>query len=312
MPRLRKEPLLQKLWNQKILILMSVPFVIWLIIFRYRPLTGWVMAFQDVNGQNLAIPYWQQPIVGLKNFQELFFIDPAFGYILRNTLAHSLLKLIVGTVCAIIVAILIHETRKGLFKRTVQTISYLPYFISWVVAANLVLEMLSPAGPLNDILVGIGIFKQPVLFMGRPDLSYTIIVLSDVWKNAGFGAIIYLAAMTGIDPQLYEAADMDGAGRLRRIWHITLPGIRPTVVILLIMNIGSLLQNAGYEQQFLLRNNLNFETMDVLSMYVIKWGIEQLSFSFAAAAGLFQSAVSIILIFAANRVAKKLGEESLF
>ena len=311
MPRLRKESLLQKLWNQKILILMSVPFVIWLILFRYVPLTGWVMAFQDINASNIAIPYWQQPIVGLKNFIEIF-TEPTFLPIVRNTFAHAFLKLFVGTVASIIVAILIHETRKGFFKRTVQTISYLPYFISWVVAANLVLEMLSPDGPLNGVLLTLGIIKSPVLFMARPDLAYVIVALSDVWKNAGFGAIIYLAAMTGIDPQLYEAADMDGAGRLRRIWHITLPGIKPTVVILLIMNIGSMLMNAGFDQQWLLRNGLNFQYMDVLSVFVLQWGLQFLRFSYAAAAGVMQSIVSLILVFTANRVAKKLGEESLF
>jgi putative aldouronate transport system permease protein len=311
MPRLRKEPLLQKLWNQKILILMSVPFVVWLIIFRYLPLVGWVMAFQDITAANISIPYWQQPIVGLKNFIEIF-SEPSFLPIVRNTLAHAILKLSVGTVASVVIAILIHETRKGLFKRTVQTISYLPYFISWVVAANLVLEMLSPEGPLNGVLLTLGIIKDPVLFMGRPDLAYFVVALSDVWKNAGFGAIIYLAAMTGIDPQLYEAADMDGAGRLRRIWHITLPGIKPTAVILLIMNVGSLLMNAGFDQQWLLRNGLNFEYMDVLSVFVLRWGLTFLRFSYAAAAGVMQSVVSLILVFLANRVARKLGEETLF
>jgi putative aldouronate transport system permease protein len=310
MPRLRREPFFQKLWHQKILILMSVPFVIWLIIFRYVPLTGWVMAFQDINGANVSIPYWQQPIVGFRQFLELF-NDTSFGMILRNTFAHSVLKLVTNTLAAIFIAILIHETRKGFFKRAVQTISYLPNFISWVVAANIVLDILSPAGPLNDILVGLGILKTPVLFMGKPELAYWIVALSNMWKNAGFGAIIYLAAMTGIDPQLYEAADMDGAGRLRRIWHITLPGIRPTVVILLIMNIGQLM-NAGFEQQWLLRNGLNFEYMDVLSVFVINWGIKLLRFSYAAAAGLLESLVSLVLVFIANLVARKVGEESLF
>jgi putative aldouronate transport system permease protein len=310
MPRLRKEPFFQKLWNQKILILMSVPFVVWLIIFRYVPLTGWVMAFQDINASNIATPYWQQPLVGFKNFIDLF-SDTSFGMILRNTLAHSVLKLTTGTLAAIFVAILIHETRKGFFKRAVQTISYLPNFISWVVAANIVLEILSPDGPLNAVLMALGILQKPELFMGKPELAYWIIGLSNIWKTCGFGAIIYLAAMTGIDPQLYEAADMDGAGRLRRIWHITMPGIKPTVIILLIMNIGNILQ-AGYEQQWLLRNGLNFEYMDVLAVFVVRWGIQMMRFSYAAAAGLFESAVSLILIFTANRVAKKLGEESLF
>jgi len=180
-----------------------------------------------------------------------------------------------------------------------------------VVAANLVLDFLSPSGALNSVLVGLGLIQKPVLFMGQPDLFWWIIGWSNVWKNAGFGAIIYLAAMTGIDPQLYEAADMDGAGRLRRIWHITLPGIQPVIMITTIMNIGNLMQG-GFEQQWLLRNWMVQDVSWVFQIFVFEWGLKLFRYSFSVAAGIFQSAVSIILLFLANRVAGWMKKETLF
>src|SRR4030042_1187796 len=212
MPSLRKETFWQKLWKQKVLVLMSVPFVIHLITFRYVPLTGWLYGFTNANNPaGIAIPIFEQEFIGFKNFIDIF-TEPVFLMTMRNTIAMSVIKLVLGTVFAISVAILIHETRKGAFKRVVQTISYLPNFISWVVASNIVLEVLSPYGILNNALVGLGLLQKPELFMGKPELFWWIIGGTHVWKPAGFGAIIYLAAMSGIDPQLYEAVDMDGAG----------------------------------------------------------------------------------------------------
>jgi putative aldouronate transport system permease protein len=220
------------------------------------------------------------------------------------------IKLVMGTFFSVLVAILVNETRNRPFKRTVQTISYLPHFVSWVVAANLVLETLSPRGIVNELLVGVGIIESPVLWMGFPKLFWWIIGASHVWKTAGFGAIIYLAAMTSIDPQLYEAADIDGASRLQRIWHITMPGVRATFVILLILNIGWLME-AGFEQQYLLMNALVRDYSEVFTIYVLRYGLQLTRFSFATAAGIFRSAVSIVLVVSANAVAKRLGEETL-
>ncbi len=292
--------------NQGVLMLMSIPFLIHLLVFRYGPIFGWVMAFQRYRpGRSFLDQEW----VGLLQFQTLF-ADPTFYRVLRNTLAMAAIKLVMGTFFAILVAVLINETRNRPFKRTVQTISYLPHFISWVVAANLVLEVLGPRGILNDILVGTGLMQERVLWMGRPELFWWIVGWSHVWKTAGFGAIIYLAAMTSIDPQLYEAADIDGAGRLQRIWHITLPGIKPVFVILLILNIGQLME-AGFEQQYLLQNSLVMDYSEVFTIYVLRYGLQLQRYSFAAAAGIFRSAVSIALIITANTVARRLGQETL-
>jgi putative aldouronate transport system permease protein len=302
----KKIPLSQKLWNQKILIVMAVPFVIHIIIFRYVPIVGWVMSFQNFKPQH---GLFDQEWVGFKQFIDLF-SDSGFFLTLRNTLVMASMKLIMGTLGAILVALLVNETRKGVFKRSVQTISYLPHFISWVVAANLVLEFLAPTGVVNDLLLFLGIIDKPILFMGKPGLFWWIIGWSHVWKECGFGAIIYLAAMTGIDPQLYEAADMDGAGRLMRIWHITLPGVKAVFVILLIMDIGRLME-AGFEQQFLLKNGLVQDYAEVFTIYILRYGLQMMRYSYAAAAGIFKSVVSVILLFAANRISQNLGEETL-
>jgi len=301
-----KTPFKQRLWNQRLLILMSIPFVIHIIVFRYFPIAGWIMSFQNYKpGRGMFDQEW----VGFKQFQ-LLFTDPYFFQTLRNTLAMAVIKLAMGTFFSIFVAILINETGKGIFKRSVQTISYLPHFISWVVAANLVLEFLAPKGLLNGFLQLIGVIDDPVLWMGKPELFWWIIGWSHVWKTCGFGAIIYLAAMTGIDPQLYEAADIDGAGRLSRIWHITLPGIKPTIIILLIMNIGRLLE-AGFEQQYLLKNGLVQDYAEVFTIYILRYGLQMMRFSYAAAAGIFKSVVSVVLIFTANKISERLGEETL-
>lgn len=300
----------RKFWqtvvNQQALIYMSVPFLAHLILFRYVPLSGWIMAFQDFKP---AIPMFSQKLIGFRHFIDLF-EDETFLRALRNTIFMAAIKLVLSTFFAILVAVLINETKNRPFKRSVQVISYLPHFISWVVAANIWIELLSPRGIINQLLLGMHIVKDPILWMGKPKLFWWIIGFSHVWKTAGFGAIIYLAAMTAIDPQLYEAADMDGAGRLRRIWNITLPCIKPTIVILMIMNIGHLL-DAGFEQQYLLKNNLVIDYSEVLTIYVLRYGLQMQRFSFATAAGIFKSVVSLVLVVSANQVAKRLNETTL-
>ncbi len=299
--------LTKKFSRQRTLLLMSLPFVIHLIIFRYIPITGWVMAFQDYKP---ARPLLSQRWVGLEQFRILF-SDPAFYRILRNTLAMAAIKLILGTAFSVLVAVLINETKSKWGRKSVQTISYLPHFVAWVVAANIVLNVLSPdSGPLNNLLMGLGLIKEPVLWLGEPGYFWHIIGWSHVWKECGFGAIIYLSAMTAIDPQIYEAADIDGARRLQRIRYITLPGIKATFIILLIMNIGHLL-DAGFEQQYLLQNGLVQDYSEVFTIYILKYGMKMMRYSYAAAAGIFKSVVSIILIFSANRLAARMGEETL-
>ena len=293
--------------QQRYLYLMSIPFVILVIIFNYFPLWGWTMAFQNYKP---GFPIMEQEWVGLKHFIELF-SDDRFYRVLRNTLAMSIMGLSIGFVVPIIFAVLLNEVRLSFFKRIVQTITYLPHFVSWVVVAGIVIKMLSiDGGIVNDLLIGLGIIDKPIQFMAKGEYFWIIVVLSDLWKEMGWNAIIFLAAIAGIDPQLYEAAKVDGAGRLRRIWHVTLPGIRPTILVLLILSIGHL-TSIGFEKQFLLGNNLVVDYSEVLDLYVLNYGIGLNRFSYGTAIGIFNSIVSIILLFIANGIFKRFSNQSV-
>jgi len=296
-----------KLSVQKALVLMCAPFVLHIIIFNYVPIWGWIMAFQEFR-PHLGIT--GSEFVGFRQFITLF-QDQLFITVLRNTLAMSSMNLVFGFLSAITLAILLNELGNKIFKKVVQTISYLPYFVSWVVVANLVIGSLSPVdGIINRVLLAIGILEEPVLFMGEEGYFWWIVVFSNMWKNVGWNSIIYLSAMSGIDPELYQAASIDGAGRLRRIWHITIPGIMPIVSILLIMNLGWIL-NAGFEQQLLLTNPLNMRVSEVIDIYVLRYGISMGRFSLATAAGVFRSVVSVTMLLSANAIAKKLGSDRI-
>lgn len=300
--------LFKELGRNKTLLLMILPFVVHLIIFRYVPIWGWIMAFQDYNPLKGVTG---STFVGLKHFKALF-SEPLFLKVIRNTLAISTIKLILGTTTSLLLAILLNETRNKYFKSITQTITSLPHFISWVVTASLIREMLSTdGGMVNEFLIFIKVIDKPVLWLGVQKYFWWLMGWSNVWKEVGWGAIIYLAAMTGIDNQLYEAAKIDGAGRIQRIIHITIPGIKATFLILLIMNIGYML-NAGYEQMFLLKSGLTQDVAQVFELFAIEWGLNKLRYSFAAASGIFASVVSIILITVTNKISHKLGETALF
>lgn len=302
-----ERPFWKTLRQQKVLLLMSVPFVIHVIIFKYVPIWGWTLAFQNYwPGKSFFDQVW----VGFDNFKWLF-RDPIFYQVLRNTLAMSLIQLVFGMVSSIVLALIINEVRLVFFKKAAQTISYLPHFISWVVAANLVRDALSTDGGIvNELLMKLHIIKEPIMFLGIPKLFWWIIGASHVWKEVGWGAIIYLAAIASVDPNLYEAANIDGAGRLRRIWHITLPSIRPIIVIILIMNMGYLL-SSGFEQQYLLQNGRVIDYARVFTIYELDYGIKMMRYSFATAVGIFRSVVSLVLVFGANYIAKRMGQERL-
>nr|WP_245308224.1 sugar ABC transporter permease [Halalkalibacter urbisdiaboli] len=287
---------------------MSVPFIIWIFIFKYIPLYGWTMAFQDFKP---ARPILEQTWVGFKHFSFLF-TDPQFYLVLRNTLAMSGINLVLGFVTAIGLAVLLNELRHMPFKRVVQTISYMPHFLSWVVAASIVSYALSMEnGIINIILTNLGIIKEPIMWLGIGEYFWGIIGASDVWKNVGWNTIIYLAAIAMIDTEQYEAAEIDGASRLQRIWHITIPGMKPVIVILLIMNLGYILES-GFEAQYLLMNPMNMDYAENLDIFVLKYGMSMGNFSLATAAGIFKTVVSFIFLFAANHIAKKLGQARLF
>jgi len=299
----------QKIKMQRQLVIMSVPFMLMIFIFSYTPLIGWYMAFTDYKPGVTGI--LNAPFIGLAHFKELF-TDSYFYTSLRNTLAISSLKLIFNFVSTISLAVMLNEVKNQVFKRTVQTISYLPHFVSWVVAANLIFTSLSPeSGIVNTILLKLGIVKEPVPFMGMKEYFWWILALSNVWKEVGWGAIIYLSAMTGIDPDLYDAAAVDGAGRIMRIFTVTLPSIAPTIKLLLVLNIGSIL-NAGFEQVFLMTNPSVDEVGRTLQIYVYNYAMKYFRFAYGTAIGIFNSVVSFTLINISNSISKKIDGEGIF
>ena len=295
------------LGKQKMLVLMSVPFVLYVILFRYIPLWGWTMAFQDYKPYKT---FSQQEWIGFKWFVDLF-KDKEFLISLRNTVGMSIITMILGYITAIVLAVFLNEVRKIGIKRFVQTVSYLPHFLSWIIVTGLVANALSVEdGILNDILLGLGIVDQPIQWLANQKYFWHIIGWTYVWKEVGWNTIVYLGAMTAIDPCLYEAAEIDGCGRLRKIWHITLPGIKPTIIIMMIMSAGHLL-DANFEMPYLLQNGLIYDVAEQIDMYVLKYGFSLSRYGIATAAGIFKNVVNILLLLAANWLAKKSGEERL-
>jgi putative aldouronate transport system permease protein len=303
----RSRTCLGRLYSERYLYLMSIPFLIWLFIFKYFPIWGWVTAFQEfIPGKSVFKQKW----VGLKQFKYLF-TDEQFLIVLRNTLAMSVLSLLANLIFAIVLALMIDELRNGLFKRTIQTVSYLPHFVSWVIVAGIFYKLLSTDnGIVNEILVYLGILKEPVQFLSKANLFWPIATFVEAWKETGWNAIIYLSAIAAINQELFEAAKADGAGRFKKIWYVTLPSIRPIIIILFVMNIGFLMSNS-FDKQFLLGNPIVEDYSKVIALYVLDYGIGLGRYSYGTAVGIFQSVVSIILLFAANTFAKKVDEGRL-
>ena len=293
--------------RQKFLLICTAAFVIYGIIFYYIPLGGWIMAFQNYKAKD---GLFGSQFVGLAKFKFLF-SDETFLRVIRNTLAMGVLNLVCTFVMAIVFAILLNEVRNIYGKKLVQTISYLPHFLSWIIVTGILHDALSSSGIVNELLMNLGIIKSEISFFSQPALFWPIVAFANVWKETGWNAIVYLAAITSIDPSLYEAATIDGAGRWAKIKNITLPSIRPTIMILLIMNIGNVL-NAGFEVQYLLGNGLVQGVSQTIDIYTLTWGVGQNDFSLGTAAGIFKSVVAIILIVVANQIAKRTGDERLF
>jgi putative aldouronate transport system permease protein len=288
------------LFKQRYLVLMSFPLVIWLIIFRYIPLWGWTMAFQEYKP---GIPFMAQKLVGLKYFV-MMFKDPDFYLAMRNTLAMSFMNLAVNFTLPVILAILLNEILNERFRRTIQTVSYLPHFVSWVVVASLVKQMLSLDGSVNQALVSLGVLHESVQYFAEPKLFLFIVTTADAWKELGWNSIIFFAAISGISQELYEAATVDGAGRFKKMLYITIPGIMPTIVVMLIMSIGYVI-SIGFEKQMLLTNDLLRDYSDTLDLYILKAGVNSGRLAYATAIGMFKSLVSVILVLAANTLSKK-------
>lgn len=303
-----KKNLFKRMTKQKTLIIMSIPFLIYVFIFNYVPLAGWLMAFQKYKP---AKGLFDQTWCGFEQFKFLF-SDPTFFKVVRNTLAMSLINLTLGFICSIGFALLLNELRNLLAKKFIQTVSYLPHFLSWIIVTGIVADVLSTdGGIINQLLVSLNIINQPINFFAHTKYFWGIVGISNVWKEVGWGSIIYLSAITAISPDLYEAAEIDGAGRFQKMLNVTLPGIKSTIFILLIMNIGNIL-NAGFEVQYLLGNGLVQEVSQTIDIFVLKYGISLSNYSLATAAGIFKSLISVSLIFIANRFAKSAGEERLF
>lgn len=284
--------------------LMVWPALILILIFSYIPMYGVLMAFQDYT---VFKGFWHSPWVGLKHF-EMFFSSPEFGYVMRNTIVISLLKFFIGFPAPIVLALMLNEVRHMVFKRVVQTISYLPHFLSWVIVAGFVMSMLSTDnGSVNMLLGKLNLIDEPVNFLSIPNYFWAILVTTGVWKEIGFASIVYLAAIAGIDPHLYEAAAMDGAGRLKQMFLITLPSIVPVVIIFMILAIGNLL-NAGFDDILLLGGNpVLREVSDVIDTYVYRVGINSSRYSYATAVGLFKAVISVGLLTIANFAARRSG-----
>lgn len=297
---------LSRLKRDKWLYVLLLPGVLYFIIFKYVPMWGILIAFQ--NYQPFA-GFWRSEWVGFEHFQ-LFFQNPDFFKLLRNTLILSLYNLLFYFPVPIVLALLLNEVRLAIFKRTVQTLIYVPHFISMVIVASLTYVLLTTEGGLvNELIVKYG--GEKIDFLASPDWFRPLIILQLIWKESGFGTILFLAALAGVDAEQYEAAIMDGASRWRQLWHITLPGIRSTIVILLILRMGDILEN-GFEQIYLMTNALNREVADVFDTYVYFMGITQGAFSYSTAVGLFKAVVGVVLIVASNWLAKKFGQSGLY
>lgn len=301
---IRQKFSLQLMWKQRYLLLMSVPFLIWLIIFKYIPLWGWSMAFQEVKPATFSLPFFERKFVGFDNFIAAF-NDRLFKQTMINTLGISFLSIVLGTISSIMFAVFLNELIFIRFKKVTQTVSYLPHFVSWVIIASIAKNFFNDGGVIDTI------FGTNLKLMStNSPLIWIVIVLIDIWKEMGWNAIIYLSAIAGIDQGLYEAAKVDGANRFQRMWHITLPGIKPTAIVLTIMSIGSVL-SVGMERQMLLSVPVVQEHTMVLSWFSYERGIGRNNYGLGTAIGMFQSLVGVILLLIANKFASLIGESKL-
>ncbi|GIN69724.1 sugar ABC transporter permease [Bacillus sp. J14TS2] len=293
--------------SQRQLQIMAILGVIWMIIFNYIPMYGLIISFKEYS---VIKSISEAPWVGLMHFRE-FIEDDNFWIVIKNTLGISSIKLLIGFPLPIIFALLMNELTSLKFKKAVQTITYLPHFLSWVVLGGILTTWLADVGIMNDILIGLGLTNERLNFLAEPDYFWAIVIISDIWKELGWSAIIYLAAIAGVSPELYEASTIDGANKFQRMWHVTLPSIRPTITILFILAVGGVL-NTNFDQILVLRNSLNESASNVIDIYVYQVGIQNARYSYATAVGLLKSVIAFILLLSANKITKRLDGTSLF
>jgi len=296
---------LYRLYKERALWLLALPGILWYLIFAYAPMYGLVIAFQNYSP---ARGMFGGPWVGFEHF--ISFFSSQFAWrVVRNTVLLSVYGIIFGFPVPIFLAIMLNEVKVNWFKRFAQSVSYLPHFISVVIVVGMVVNFVSPEGIINQAIVALGGESRNFLIM--PEWFRTIFISSVVWQTAGWGSIIYLAAISGIDPELYEAATVDGASRIKQIRHVTIPCLLPTITILLILNVGTIL-SVGFERVLLLYNPATFETADVIATFVFRRGIGGGEFSYGAAVGMFQSVVNLLLVVSANAISRKVSETSLW
>jgi len=288
------------------LFLMMLPVLISFAVFSYAPMYGIIIAFKKYR---IVDGIWGSKWVGLQHFEK-FINGYYFDRLLGNTLKISLLRLVFGFPAPVILAVLLNELQNVKFKRTVQTISYLPHFLSWVTLAGVFFNFLSPtSGALNSIIRMFG--GEPIYFLGNKKYFVGTLIATGVWKGVGWGSIIYLAAITAISPELYESATIDGATRIQKIWYITIPSIAPTMCVLLILDTGGIM-NAGFDQIFNLYSDAVLEVADIIDTYVYRYGLEKMEYSYSAAVGLFKTAINCVLLLTTNTIVKKLGGSTMF
>ncbi|WP_256758748.1 sugar ABC transporter permease [Cohnella sp. WQ 127256] len=299
--------LFRRLYGQRYLQIMALLGVAWMIVFNYIPMYGIRLAFKEYIGVgDIANAPW----VGWTHFQAIFEDDLMLG-VIKNTLGISLLKLIIGFPLPIIFALFLNELRSLRFNRIVQTISYLPHFLSWVILGGILITWLSDVGVINDALMGLGIIHEPIYYLAEPKYFWSIAIASDIWKEFGWSAIIYIAAIASISPELYEAATIDGAGRFQKMWLVTLPCIKGTISILFILAIGNVL-NSNFDQILVLKNQVNESASGVIDTYVYEIGIKMGRFSYSTAVNLVKGIIALFLLLLANSLTKRMNQSSLF
>ncbi|MDL4842310.1 ABC transporter permease [Aquibacillus rhizosphaerae] len=296
----------ERLKKDRFLYVLLLPGIIYFALFKYLPMWGTLMAFKDYSP---FLGFWASDWVGLEHFKN-FFSNPDFFRLLRNTLILALYDIVFFFPAPIILSLLINEIRITIYKRSIQTFVYVPHFMSWVIIASISYVFLTTSGGVINEVVSFFTGKE-ISFLSSPEWFRPVIIGQVIWKETGWGTVIFLAALASVSPEQYEAAIVDGAGRFRRMWHVTLPALKSTIIILLILRLGNFLDQ-GFQQIYLMTNSLNREVADVFDTYVYFMGITQGAFSYSAAVGLFKAVVGIILIYGTNYFAKKIGEEGLF
>ena len=305
-----KHALLQKkLWQQKGLYMMIAPAFLCILIFNYVPLFGWIMAFTDYSP---GVDMLKAPWAGLKYFKEFFADGGDAKRVIVNTLVMNIGSLSIGLVAALCFAIFLKEVRWKKFQKIIQSVTFFPYFMSWVIIYAVVYALFSnSSGAVNNVLISLGIISEPINLLGNAAYSWALIIIVNVWNILGYNSVIFISAIAGIPDEQYEAAVIDGAGRLQKIRFVTLPNLMPTLVVLIIMNSGWIF-NSGLDQYFVFTNSMNISTMDVFDYYIYRFGLKLGNYSYATAVGIVKTCISIILLVIVNKTSKKLTGRSIF